>query len=156
MTKVAAEGAALRALALFEVAVGAPVTIAGDDGAGRRFIPILGGRFSGEMEGRILPGGGDWQVVWPDRLELVAQYIIETAAGALIEVRSEGVRHASAEILARLARGEAVDPQTYYFRTAMRFATGAPGLAHLNRMLAIGIGALESRARCSCVCSKCS
>jgi hypothetical protein len=143
MTQTVPEGAGLRALALFEVTVGAPVTVAGDDKAGRRFIPIIGGVVTGEIEGRILPGGGDWQVVSPDRLELVAHYILETAGGAMIEVRSEGVRHAPAEILARLARGEPVNPQSYYFRTAMRFATGASDLAHLNRMLAIGIGARE-------------
>jgi len=108
---------------------------------GRRYIPIIGGSFWGELEGRVLPGGGDWQSVWPDRAEVSAHYILETAAGGRIEVQSNGLRHGPAEVIARLGRGEAVDPGEYYFRTALRFATGAPALAHLNRLLAVGVGA---------------
>ena len=44
------------------------------------------------------------------------------------------------EVLARLAAGEAVDPSLYYFRTAMRFQTGAPELAWMNRIIGIGTG----------------
>ena len=45
-----------------------------------------------------------------------------------------------------LARGEAVDPSRYYFRTLMRFETADPTLAWLNRILALGTGAREARA----------
>jgi hypothetical protein len=44
-------------------------------------------------------------------------------------------------VLARLAAGEPVDAGAYYFRTALRFETGAGGLDWLNRVIAIGIGA---------------
>jgi len=131
----------LTPFALFEVELTAPVAIDNDGPVARRFIPITGGRFSGEIEGTILPGGGDWQHVWPDRLELSAHYILKTTAGALIEVRSEGLRSGSPEVLARLGRGEVLDPSEYYFRTAIRMTTGAPELAHLNGMLGVAMGA---------------
>ena len=42
-----------------------------------------------------------------------------------------------------LARGEAVPPSAYYFRTAVRFTTGAPAWAHLNGLLALAVGGRE-------------
>ena len=33
-----------------------------------------------------------------------------------------------------------MDPSEYYFRTAIRFETGAPDLAWMNKVLAIGVG----------------
>ncbi len=60
--------------------------------------------------------------------------------GALIEVRSEGLRHAPPEVMARLAAGEAVSPGEYFFRTLMRFNTGAPAWLHFNKAMAIAVG----------------
>ena len=48
-------------------------------------------------------------------------------------------------MIAALARGEAVDPSRYYFRTAMHFETSAAALQHLNFIIAVGIGAREAR-----------
>src|SRR5438876_187078 len=39
---------------------------------------------------------------------------------------SFGLRHGPPEVLAALARGEAVDPSKYYCRTAPRFPTSGP------------------------------
>ena len=41
---------------------------------------------------------------------------------------------------AALARGEIVDPVSYYFRTAVRLRTAAPGLSRLNALLAVATG----------------
>jgi hypothetical protein len=49
-------------------------------------------------------------------------------------------------VIARLARGEEVVPNLYYFRTVMRFETADPALAWLNRILALGRGARRPRA----------
>jgi hypothetical protein len=114
----------------------------------RRVINILGGSFRGErLAGRILPGGADWQIVRADGVaDLDARYTLEAAGGGLIQVRSQGLRHGPADVLARLAAGEPVDARTYYFRTALRFETGAADLDWLNRVIAIGIGARLPRA----------
>jgi len=114
----------------------------------RRVINIIGGRVQGpRLSGRILPGGADWQIVRPDGVaDLRARYTIETDGGARILVASDGLRHGPADVMARLARGEALDPALYYFRTAMRFETSDPSVAWLNRIIALGRGAREARA----------
>ena len=113
----------------------------------RRVIHITGGHFSGRLSGRIVPGGADWQIVRPDGVaDLEARYTLETVAGERVLVRSEGLRHGPPEVIAALARGEAVDPARYYFRTALRFETSAPALAWMNKLIAIGRGAREPRA----------
>ena len=51
-----------------------------------------------------------------------------------------GVRHGPPEVLARMARGESVEPSEYYFRTAPFFETAAPKYAWLNVIVSVGIG----------------
>ena len=114
----------------------------------RRIVNILGGRVEGaRLKGRILPGGADWQIIRADGVaDLRARYTIEAAGGACILVSSDGLRHGPPDVIARLARGEPVDPALYYFRTVMRFETGDQDLAWLNRIIAIGRGIREALA----------
>ncbi|HEY7038819.1 MAG TPA: DUF3237 domain-containing protein [Methylomirabilota bacterium] len=115
--------------------------VVGDTPLGRRrIIPITGGRVEGpRLQGVVLPGGADWQIVRADGgAVLEARYTIRAADGALIYVRNVGVRTGPPETLARLGRGEPVDPAAYYFRTAPRFETGAPSYAWLNDVIAVG------------------
>lgn len=109
----------------------------------RRVINILGGRVEGtKLKGEILPGGADWQMIRADgAADIKARYTIRSDDGGLVLVSSEGMRHGPPDVIARLAKGEAVDPALYYFRTLMRFETGAPGLDWMNRILAIAHGA---------------
>ena len=108
----------------------------------RRFVPLGGGSAEGpELSGRIVEGGIDWQTLRPDGvLDIAAHYVIRTEDAALVEVTSLGLRHGPAEVMARLARGEAVPREAYFFRTVMRFQTGAPAWLHLNRVLALAVG----------------
>jgi len=108
----------------------------------RRVVNILGGHFEGDLlSGTVLPGGADWQWVRSDgTIDLDARYTLKTDAGELIQVTSQGLRTASPDVLARLGRGEDVDPSLYYFRTVMRFETSAPALLPLTRMLAVAYG----------------
>ena len=78
----------------------------------RRIIDILGGTVRGaRLNGRVLPGGADWQIVRTDgAADIQARYTIETDAGARILVSSEGLRHGPPEVLEKLARGDTVDP----------------------------------------------
>ena len=108
----------------------------------RRVVNIQGGHFEGDLiSGTVLPGGADWQWVRTDgTIDLDARYTLKTDAGELIQVTSQGLRTASPEVLARLGRGEDVDPALYYFRTVMRFETSAPALLPLTRLLAVAYG----------------
>ncbi|PPE68691.1 DUF3237 domain-containing protein [Caldimonas thermodepolymerans] len=113
----------------------------------RRFVPLGGGTVRGpELNGEIVAGGVDWQIQRADGvLDIAAHYVIRTTDGALVEVRSEGMRHADPEVMQLLARGEAVPRERYFFRTVMRFQTGAPQWAHLNRTIAIASGERQAR-----------
>ena len=114
----------------------------------RRVVNILGGTVTGaKLQGRILPGGADWQIVAADGMaDLHARYTVETDAGALVQIDSKGMRHGPPDVLARLAKGEDVDPGLYYFRTAMRFETAHPSTDWLNRIIAIARGVREANA----------
>ena len=126
---------------ILDVEVGAPVEIGGAGAGGRRCIPITGGRVSGTLRGAILPGGADWQMVHPDgSLQIDAHYAFRTDDGAVVEVRSNGVRTGPADVLKRMLAGDSVDPRQYYFRTSIRMHTGAEALSHLNFRLAVARG----------------
>jgi Protein of unknown function (DUF3237) len=108
----------------------------------RRIIPIVGGTFEGPgLKGRILNLGADWQIVHPNGLaELDARYTLETDTGALIYVSNQGVRYASADVVAKLRAGEIVEPSRYYFRAAPRFETSAAELQWLSRSIFVCTG----------------
>jgi Protein of unknown function (DUF3237) len=103
------------------------VTSAGDIGSGvRRIIPIVGGEVKGEVNGKVLPFGADFQIIRPNELiELEAKYAFETDDGAVVYVENKGIRFGPLELLQKLKRGEPVDPNLIYFRTVPKFETGA-------------------------------
>ena len=108
----------------------------------RRIIPIVGGTARGSrINGRILNVGADWQTVQAGGVaQLDARYAIETGDGAVIEVVSQGIRHASAEVAARIAAGEAVPPSEYYMRSAIRLDSGHPDYAWVARSIYVADG----------------
>lgn len=109
----------------------------------RRIIPINGGTFEGaSMKGIILPGGADWQTVRADgSADLEARYTLKTDDGVLIYIQNKGIRHAKPEVLARLAKGEKVDPKEYYMRTSAFFEVADGKYAWLNKSVVISTGA---------------
>ncbi len=113
----------------------------------RRVVGILGGTFEGSgLRGEVLPGGADWQIARSDGvLDLDARYALKEQAGGVVRVLSQGYRHGPAEVLKALGRGEDVDPAKYFFRTIMRFETGAPYLEWLNRTIAVATAKREAR-----------
>ena len=109
----------------------------------RRIIEITGGSFSGpKLSGRVLPGGADWQIIRSDGVAILdARYTLETSDGALLYVENRGYRHGPVDVIARLARGEDVDPSLYYMRTTPWFDTSDARYAWLNRTVCIATGA---------------
>ena len=132
----------LEPVAQFTVELGAPHEEGTCRDGLRRIIPIVGGTVTGtRIRGRILGVGADWQTVGSDGVaELDARYALVTDDGAVIEVLSQGIRHAPAEVAARIAAGEAVSPAEYYMRTAIRLTTGHPDYAWVNRAVFIAAG----------------
>jgi hypothetical protein len=112
----------------------------------RRIVAITGGRFEGPgLRGEVL-SGNDWQIARHDGvLELDARYVIKDERGGFVRVVSQGYRHGPPDVMTRLGRGEEVDPKGYFFRTTMRFETGAEELAWLNKTIAVA--SAQRRAR---------
>ncbi len=115
------------------------------DGRRKRFVPIRGGRVIGSrLSGVVLPGGGDWQTIADDGLtEVQARYAIQADDGTVIDIVNPGVRVASPEISDRLALGEPVEADAYYFRTTPRFSVVDGAHDWLRRKVFIGRGVRE-------------
>ncbi|MEO7127603.1 MAG: DUF3237 domain-containing protein [Rhodoferax sp.] len=113
----------------------------------RRIIPITGGVLSGpRLHGRVLPGGADFQlVVSGTTTDLDARYMLvldgPQDAGEHIFVQNHAIRRGSADDIARLVRGEPVDPAAIYFRCVPTFEVSSPDLAWLTESLFLGTGA---------------
>ena len=120
----------LRTEFVFEayVTIGVPVKVGTSKDGYRQMIPITGGQFEGpRIEGKVMPGGGDWQRVRADGvMEIEAHYIIETDDGAKIVVRNNGVGVASPE------GGEP------YVRTVPEFEAPKGPYDWLNKSLFVG------------------
>lgn len=122
-------------------------------GGTRRIVPIIGGKASGPLlNGTILALGADWQTVGAQGVaELDARYAIQTARGAVIGLEGRGIRHASAQVAARIAAGEAVPPADYYMRSFIRLECGHPAYAWVNRSLFVATGGKVGRRVELCV-----
>jgi hypothetical protein len=129
---------------LLQATLGQPLDLGETSRGHRRIVPLSGGTFTGpELNGTLLPGtSADWQIILPDGTALGdIRYTLQTDAGGLLYVQSRGVRHGSPEVLARLGRGEDVDPGEYTFRTSTRIETAVLELDWLNKGIFISVGA---------------
>ncbi len=132
----------LKFFADLSVQVAAPVEVGHTARGLRRVIPITGGDVRGEgWQGRVMAAGADFQlIVGGTTAELQAQYVLETDAGERIYVHNRAIRHAPAEVTARLMRGEPVDPAQVYFRCQPAFETASASLEWINQRLFVGSG----------------
>ena len=111
-------------------------------GSFRRIGVVPGGIFEGErLSGEVLEGGSDWQAVRADgATALDVRLVLKTKDDALIGMTYRGLRHGPAGVIERIERGEAVDPDSYYFRINPLFETAAPQYDWINRVIAVGVG----------------
>lgn len=109
----------------------------------RRIFTVSGGAFEGErLRGTVLPqASSDLLLVRADgSAQQDVRLVLQTDDGALVLMTYRGVRHASAEVNARIANGEVVPGSEYYLRTAPFFETSSPDYAWLNKIVCIGVG----------------
>jgi hypothetical protein len=126
-----------------EAALGEPLDLGDVSQGHRRIVPLTGGTFTGpELNGKLLPGvSADWQIVVRDGTTLGdIRYALQTDDGALLYVQSRGVRHGSADVLARLGRGDDVDASEYTFRASTQIETASRDLDWLNKGVFISVG----------------
>ena len=135
----------LRSEFLFRMSLstGAPQNVGTARNGELRIVPVTGGAAEGpNFRGEVLPGtAADWLRVDPDgTAHMDVRLTLRSEAGQLVFVHYTGVRTGPPEALVRLNRGEAVPPEDYYFRTAVRFETGAAELDWMNKVIAVGVG----------------
>jgi hypothetical protein len=131
------------------VTVDKPLVVGPAQNGLRRIVPITGGTVTGpKLKGKVLPGGADWQFVRSDdTLSIEAKYTLQAEDGTLIMITNRGVRRGPKEVIEKLARGEAVDPSQYYFRTVAEFEapTNSPH-AWLNHSIFVGVAERQQSA----------
>ena len=135
----------LRSRPLFTISMTLdPVMEVGNTPAGnRRVFTVSGGHFEGDrLKGVVLPqASSDLLLVRADgSSQQDARLVLKTDDGVIIVMTYRGVRHASAEVSERIARGEQVGSSEYYLRTAPFFETSAPKYAWLNKIVAVSVG----------------
>ena len=126
-----------------EATLGEPLDLGETAQGHQRIVPLTGGTFRGELiGGTLVPGASaDWQTILPDGTALAdLRYTLKTDGDQLLYVRARGIRHGSPDVLARLARGEAVDAGEYTFRTATAIQTAESPLDWLNKGVFISVG----------------
>ncbi|MDE2604563.1 MAG: DUF3237 domain-containing protein [Burkholderiales bacterium] len=133
---------------LFELRLHVPQVLdIGDTPQGRRRIAtVAGGEFHGERLRGVAVGapGGDWMVVRNDGVTVLdVRVLLRTDDGEHIYMSYRGVRHGPADVMAKLAAGEAVDPASYYFRITPIFETASKKYDWINKIVAVGTGRRE-------------
>jgi len=133
---------------LFELRLLVPQVLdIGDTPVGRRRIAtVAGGTFQGErLRGEVVATpAGDWLVQRGDGVTVLdVRVLLRTGDGEHIYMSYRGLRHGPADVMARLAAGESVDPASYYFRIAPVFETAAKKYDWINKIVAVGTGRRE-------------
>ena len=108
----------------------------------RHIMHITGGTVEGpKIRGVVVPGGGDWLIVRPDKAVILdVRAVCRTDDGHIIYTYFRGVNVIPRQVRERMANGEEVDPSEYYFRITPVFETASEKYGWLNRIVAVGIG----------------
>lgn len=111
----------------------------------RRLDRLDKGHFKGpRIDGEIMPGGVDLLLGGSDTaLRPDVRLIVKLDDEHPLLISYRGVRHASEEVMAKIARGEAVAPDSHYLRTSMVFETASKRYDWLNRIVGVGVGRRE-------------
>ncbi|WP_219723282.1 DUF3237 domain-containing protein [Bacillus sp. Marseille-P3661] len=74
------------------VAIGKSLEIGQVPTGFRSIVPITGGKFEGQLNGVVIPGGADWQLIRNDGImEVEARYTLKTDDGILIYIVNKGM-----------------------------------------------------------------
>lgn len=109
----------------------------------RRIVPVTGGRFTGRIAGRVLPGGADWALVRADGSFVPdVRLILEADDGTLISLSYGGRWTATPDNMTRLLRRDGdLTEVDYYWSTLCTFECAMDSsLVWLNGITAVGRG----------------
>ncbi|WP_067549536.1 DUF3237 domain-containing protein [Nocardia crassostreae] len=117
---------------------------------GRTVYGSAGGSFEGpRIRGEVLSGGGDWGLYRPDgNLHLDVRVTLRADDADLVHMSWGGRWITPPELLDEIkdpARNRAIDPEMYYWRSAVLFETGSQKYSWLNDIVAVGSGYLVDK-----------
>lgn len=129
-----------------EIRVDKPVVInATAEGGKRQLISILEGKVSGKINGFVLPGGIDSQIIQPDgTCHLSARYGLQTEHGT-VYVENNGIRRIPLEWRNRLFDQDMsffneIPPEDIYFKAVPKFEVYGDELRWMNESVFICSG----------------
>lgn len=129
-----------------EIRVDKPVVInATAEGGKRQLISILEGKVSGKINGFVLPGGIDSQIIHPDgTCHLSARYGLQTEFGP-VYVENNGIRRIPAEWRNRLFDHDMsffndIPQQDIYFKAVPKFEVYSDELRWMTESVFICTG----------------
>lgn len=118
----------------------------GDAPVGKRRLDRLDkGHFKGpKVQAEMLTGGMDILLGGTDgAVRPDVRLILKLDDGEILLIQYRGVRHAPAEVMQRIAKGERVPPSEYYLRTSLVFETASKKYGWMNRIVGVGVGRRE-------------
>lgn len=121
----------------------------GDAPLGKRRLDRLDkGHFKGpKIQAEIVAGGMDILLGGADgAVRPDVRLILKLDDGEILLIQYRGVRHAPAEVMQRIAKGERVPPGEYYLRTGLVFETASKKYGWMNRVVGVGVGRREPNA----------
>jgi hypothetical protein len=121
----------------------------GDAPVGKRRLDRLDkGHFKGpKIQAEIVTGGMDILLGGTDgAVRPDVRLILKLDDGEILLIQYRGVRHAPAEVMQRIAKGERVPPNEYYLRTSLVFETASKQYHWMNRIVGVGVGRREPSA----------
>jgi len=125
------------------VFIGPPIELGQTSFGIRRIIPITGGVVQGQINGVVLPGGADTQLLLEQGQQghLDARYVIETDQGETIFVQNKALRVMTSENSLKIMQGLPVNPEDIYFRSQPQFETSSSRLKWLceHQFIASGV-----------------
>ena len=102
-------------------------------------VPYFGGLIAVELDALVGSFAAEPELHDPVRGRVKRTRAVETF---VTEMNAWIARHA--EVLARLGRGEDVDPSEYTFRASTQITTAAPGLDWLNKGVFIAVAGRQA------------
>ncbi|MBQ9016014.1 MAG: DUF3237 domain-containing protein [Firmicutes bacterium] len=122
----------------YEILQNEDVELTGTASGDLLISPTSGGTFRGErMRGELLPVGLGLCYTRGTANDITSATLLRTEDGCDILMRMEAVYDVDPRTEERLMRGEAVDPDSYYYKGRVVFETGAPEYKWLERKLCV-------------------
>ena len=123
-----------------EAGLNKPIVVGQDTKHGRRQLIVVhgGGVVSGRINGKLMEGGVDSQIIRPDGfVYLSARYGIELDTGETVYIQNDGIRRVDPAFAAEVAAGNIVDPKYIYFATVPKFEVYSENLSWMEQSIFI-------------------